>query len=96
MLLIGVDYQPSFHTIASFMEETGEYGEQELNHSDGEAERFYCGFVPCVFEPQDACIERHHIKGRRLLTPTTRRSASRVSARNPSAFSFSENPAYST
>jgi hypothetical protein len=23
------------------MEETGEYGEQELNHSDGEAEKFY-------------------------------------------------------
>jgi tRNA splicing endonuclease len=23
------------------MEETGEYGEQELNHSDGEADRFY-------------------------------------------------------
>jgi hypothetical protein len=23
------------------MEETGEYDEQELNHSDGEAERFY-------------------------------------------------------
>src|SRR6185295_17738421 len=30
-----------FQTIAFFMEETGEYGEQELSHSDGEAERFY-------------------------------------------------------
>ena len=41
MIMIGVDYHPSFQTIALLMEETGEYGEQELNHSDGEAERFY-------------------------------------------------------
>jgi transposase len=41
MMLIGVDYHPSFQTIAFFIEETGECGEQELNHSDGEAERFY-------------------------------------------------------
>jgi hypothetical protein len=38
--LIGVVYHPSFQRIAFLMEETGEYGEQELNHSDGEAERF--------------------------------------------------------
>jgi transposase len=43
MLLIGVDYHPSFQTIAFFDEETGECGEQELNHSDGQAERFYRG-----------------------------------------------------
>jgi len=41
MMLIGVDYHPSFQTIAFFVEETGECGEQELKHSDGEAERFY-------------------------------------------------------
>ena len=41
MMIIGVDYHPSFQTIAFLIEETGEYGEQELNHSDGEAERFY-------------------------------------------------------
>jgi transposase len=41
MMTMGVDYHPSFQTIAFLMEETGEYGEQELNHSDGEAERFY-------------------------------------------------------
>ena len=40
-MMIGVDYHPSFQTIAFLMEETGEYGEQELNHSDGEAEKFY-------------------------------------------------------
>ncbi len=43
MLLIGVDYHPSFQTIAFFDEETGECGEQELNHSEGRAERFYRG-----------------------------------------------------
>src|SRR5882724_3590035 len=41
MIIIGVDYHPSFQTIAFLMEETGEYGEQELNQGDGEAERFY-------------------------------------------------------
>jgi transposase len=41
MLLIGVDYHPSFQQIAFFEEETGECGERQLNHSDGEAERFY-------------------------------------------------------
>ena len=41
MMLIGVDYHPSFQQIAFLMEETGEYGERELSHSDGEAERFY-------------------------------------------------------
>jgi len=41
MLLIGVDYHPSFQTIAFVMEETGECGEQELSHSDGQAEKFY-------------------------------------------------------
>jgi len=41
MYLIGVDYHPSFQTIAFFVEETGECGEQELSHSGGEAERFY-------------------------------------------------------
>jgi transposase len=41
MMLIGVDYHPSFQTIAFLIEETGEYEERELNHSDGQAERFY-------------------------------------------------------
>jgi hypothetical protein len=43
MVLIGVDYHPSFKTIAYSVEETGEYDEQELNHSDGQAEKFYRG-----------------------------------------------------
>jgi hypothetical protein len=36
MLLIGVDYHPSFQQIAFFEEATGEFGERQLNHSDGE------------------------------------------------------------
>src|SRR5580704_2356643 len=41
MVLIGVDYHPSFQAIAFFEEETGEYGERQLHHSGGEAEQFY-------------------------------------------------------
>jgi len=41
MLLIGVDYHPSFQQIAFFKEEKGECGERQLHHSDGEAEQFY-------------------------------------------------------
>jgi transposase len=41
MVIIGVDYHPSFQTIAFVVEETGECGEQELSHSDGQAEKFY-------------------------------------------------------
>src|ERR1700681_719278 len=41
MMIIGVDYHPSFQAIAFLMEETGECGEQELNHSEGQAEKFY-------------------------------------------------------
>jgi len=41
MLIIGIDYHPSFQQIAFMDQETGEYDERRLNHSDGEAERFY-------------------------------------------------------
>ena len=41
MMIIGVDYHPSFQTIAFLMDETGECGERELHHSDGQAEKFY-------------------------------------------------------
>ena len=40
-MLIGVDYHPSFQQIAFLVKETGEYSERRLNHSDGEAEKFY-------------------------------------------------------
>jgi hypothetical protein len=41
MMLIGADHHPSSQTIAFFVEETGECGEQELNHSDEQADSFY-------------------------------------------------------
>ena len=41
MLIIGVDYHPSFQQIACFDQETSECGERRLNHSDGEAEKVY-------------------------------------------------------
>ena len=41
MMLLGVDYHPSFQQVAFLVEETGECGERQLNHDHGEAERFY-------------------------------------------------------
>jgi transposase len=41
MIIIGVDFHPSFQEVAFFDQETGECGERRLNHSDGEAEKFY-------------------------------------------------------
>jgi transposase len=41
MFMIGVDYHPSVQQIAFTDTETGECGERRLNHSDGEAEKFY-------------------------------------------------------
>ncbi len=41
MLIIGVDYHPSFQQIAFMDQGTGECGERRLSHSDGEAEKFY-------------------------------------------------------
>jgi transposase len=41
MNIVGVDYHPSFQQIAFMDQETGECGERELKHSDGEAEKFY-------------------------------------------------------
>jgi transposase len=41
MMIIGVDYHPSDQYIAFVDTETGEYGERRLNHSAGEAEKFY-------------------------------------------------------
>src|SRR5277367_2919948 len=41
MIIIGVDYHPSDQYIAFVDAETGECGERRLNHSEGEAEKFY-------------------------------------------------------
>jgi transposase len=41
VLIIGLDYHPSVQQIAFVDKETGECGELQLNHSSGEAEKFY-------------------------------------------------------
>jgi transposase len=41
MVIIGLDYHPSDQQIAFVDKETGEYDERQLNHSTGEAEKFY-------------------------------------------------------
>src|SRR6202795_4747260 len=41
MIIVGVDYHPSDQYVAFVDTETGECGERRLNHSDGEAEKFY-------------------------------------------------------
>ncbi len=41
MLIIGVDYHPSFQQIAFMDQGTGECDERRLCHGDGEAEKFY-------------------------------------------------------
>src|SRR5437016_6185888 len=41
MLIMGVDYHPSFQQVAFLNQDTGEYGELHLNHSDGGAQQFY-------------------------------------------------------
>ena len=41
MLIIGCDYHPGMQQIAWFDNESGEYGEQRLEHATGEAEKFY-------------------------------------------------------
>ena len=37
MLIIGLDYHPSFQQIAFVDDETGEFSERQLLHKDGEA-----------------------------------------------------------
>ncbi len=49
MVIIGVDYHPSDQYIASVDTETGEGSERRLNHSDGEAEKFYLAFPDNFF-----------------------------------------------
>jgi hypothetical protein len=41
MVMIGVEYHPSFRAIAFCVENTGESGEQERGQSDGQAEKLY-------------------------------------------------------
>ncbi len=49
MIIVGVDYHPSVQQVAFLDTETGETSERRLNHSDGEAERFYRDLEGAVF-----------------------------------------------
>ena len=40
MLIIGIDDHPSFQQIAFLDQETGEYDERRLNHSEGRSRTF--------------------------------------------------------
>ena len=44
MIIIGTDYHPSFQQIAFVDRETGDYGEQRLEHRE-EGEKFYRDLV---------------------------------------------------
>jgi hypothetical protein len=52
MMIIGVDYHPSFQQIAFLDQETGEGGEQRLSHDGGEADR---SIESCSSE-ESACV----------------------------------------
>lgn len=54
MLIIGCDLHPSIQQIAFVDTEAGECNELRLNHSDGEAERFY----------RDLKLRGVHVRGR--------------------------------
>jgi hypothetical protein len=41
MLIIGCDFRPGWQQVAWLDLETGETGEAQLEHSNGEAERWY-------------------------------------------------------
>ena len=41
MVIIGLDYHPSFQQIAFVDQETGDFGEKRLVHGNLEAESFY-------------------------------------------------------
>jgi hypothetical protein len=83
MMIIGVDYHPSFQTMAFSIEETGECGEQELNHSDGQAEKFYRDLKQrgiCVRVGMEAPI----IRGWQLYCPANLRDKAIQAVRIPS------------
>jgi hypothetical protein len=70
MMIIGVDYHASFQAIAFLIEETGECGQQELNHNDGQADKFYRDL-----KQRGICVRRHG--GYRIFTPVRAATGSR-------------------
>ncbi len=85
-MIIGVDYHPSFQTIAFLMEETGECGEQELNHSDGHAGKQLSanlgtrsgesGSTATVVAPSSLGADAHAVDHRNTDAVSTRQSKS--------------------
>ena len=75
-MLIGVDYHPSFQQIAFLVEETGEYRERRLNHSDGEAEKFYRD-LQLRGVPVRAGMETRYYRARRRSLASNRLSLCR-------------------
>jgi len=59
MMFIGVDYHPSFQTIAYFVEETGEYDEILQTYSQIEAKQKFSNLLGCeLHDANDKCAER--------------------------------------
>ena len=73
--MIGVDYHPSFQQIAFLVKETGEYSERRLNHSDGEAEKFYRDL-------RQRGVQRASGDGGYRIFPLVRATAGRVGFRS--------------
>jgi transposase len=60
MVIIGLDYHPSFQQIAFVDQETGEFGEKRLVHGNQEAESFYreLGFELWIGDPAQIKAKR--------------------------------------
>jgi hypothetical protein len=86
MLIIGVDYHPSFQHIAFVDTDTGESGERRLMHSTGEARSILPGAAEG--EPQSASrhgSDRAHASVRGSPGGAWLRAVDRGSQPNPSA-----------
>jgi transposase len=59
MIIVGCDFHPGWQQIAIFDPETGEVGERELQHRDGEAERFYRGLGAPALIGIESCGNNH-------------------------------------
>jgi len=78
MIIIGV-FTRAFSKSPFLDQETGEFGERRLNHSDGEAERFY-GELKRTFALLKATLDRvqalFSIRGTRRIAPFSARMRS--------------------
>jgi hypothetical protein len=84
-MMTGVDYHPSFQQIVFLREETGEYSERRLNHSDGEADQV----VSRPAAARSACASGD---GGGQIFPLVRATAGRVVLRCGSAIQRRSEP----